>query len=48
MYFDTKSVVYTVKKKESIMADRNWNLLNSLGYLYNAFAVYTDLDLDEA
>tara|TARA_Y100000031_G_scaffold61660_1_gene69543 strand:- start:132 stop:554 length:423 start_codon:yes stop_codon:yes gene_type:complete len=30
------------------MADRNWNLLNSLGYLYNAFAVYTDGDLDEA
>ena len=30
------------------MADRKWDLLNSLGYLYNAFAVYTDSDLDEA
>ena len=30
------------------MAERNWNLLNCLCYLYNAFAVYTDGDLDEA
>ena len=30
------------------MTDRNWTLLNCLCYLYNAFAVYTDADLDEA
>ena len=30
------------------MSERNWNFLNSLGYLYNAFAIYTDADLDEA
>ena len=30
------------------MAERNWNLINCLCYLYNAFAVYTDADLDEA
>ena len=28
--------------------ERNWNLINCLCYLYNAFAVYTDGDLDEA
>ena len=30
------------------MSERNWNLINCLCYLYNAFAVYTDADLDEA
>ena len=33
-------------KKE--LNGRNWNLINCLCYLYNAFAVYTDGDLDEA
>ena len=28
--------------------ERNWSTLNCLCYLYNAFAVYTDGDLDEA
>ena len=28
--------------------ERSWNLINCLCYLYNAFAVYTDGDLDEA
>ena len=28
--------------------ERNWNMINCLCYLYNAFAVYTDGDLDEA
>ena len=28
--------------------ERNWSLINCLCYLYNAFAVYTDGDLDEA
>ena len=28
--------------------ERNWTILNCLCYLYNAFAVYTDGDLDEA
>jgi hypothetical protein len=31
-----------------IMAERNWSFINCLGYLYNAFAIYTDADLDEA
>ena len=30
------------------MADRQWTFGNVLGYLYVAFAVYTDADLDEA
>ena len=30
------------------MADRQWTFGNVLGYLYLAFAVYTDADLDEA
>lgn len=30
------------------MSDRHWSLINCLCYLYNAFAVYTDGDLDEA
>ena len=30
------------------MAERDWSFLNSLAYLYNAFAIYTDTDLDEA
>tara|TARA_Y100000768_G_scaffold225351_1_gene170157 strand:+ start:5781 stop:6185 length:405 start_codon:yes stop_codon:yes gene_type:complete len=28
--------------------ERNWNLINCLCYLYNAFSVYTDGDLDDA
>ena len=28
--------------------ERNWSFLNCLCYLYNAFADYTDGDLDEA
>ena len=28
--------------------ERNWTTLNCLCYLYNAFAVYTDGDLDNA
>ena len=28
--------------------ERNWNLKNCLCYLYNAFSVYTDGDLDDA
>ena len=30
------------------MGDREWTFGNVLGYLYVAFAVYTDADLDEA
>ena len=30
------------------MAERQWSFGNVLGYLYVAFAVYTDADLDEA
>ena len=30
------------------MAERDWSFLNCLAYLYNAFAIYTDTDLDEA
>jgi transitional endoplasmic reticulum ATPase len=30
------------------MADRQWTFGNVIGYLYVAFAVYTDADLDEA
>ena len=30
------------------MSERNWDLIHCLGYLYNAFAVYTDADLDPA
>ena len=30
------------------MAERTWTFGNVLGYLYIAFAVYTDADLDEA
>ena len=30
------------------MAERDWSFGNVLGYLYIAFAVYTDSDLDEA
>jgi len=30
------------------MSERNWTTLNCLCYLYNAFAVYTDGDLDDA
>jgi len=28
--------------------ERNWNMINCICYLYNAFAVYTDGDLDDA
>ena len=30
------------------MSERNWSLGHVLSYVYNAFAVYTDSDLDEA
>jgi uncharacterized tellurite resistance protein B-like protein len=31
-----------------VAEERNWSTLNCLCYLYNAFAVYTDGDLDNA
>ena len=29
------------------MAEREWNFVNSLSYLYNAFAIYTDAELSD-
>ena len=35
-------------RSRQMAEERNWSFLNCLCYLYNAFAVYTDGDLDEA